>query len=132
MDGFVIDHLPEQVDDQTTVSDFSYEWEGVRFETRVWEKRLEEGAVRVVLQVLVMRGDELTGLSAVRAFLAKYHERPPDWDLSEFDHNGTPGLSGQSEAFWTPAAGVAVEVRDPFGLIGSDEVVATARGIGPA
>jgi hypothetical protein len=130
LSGFTVGHLPAQVDDQTSAEDFDYEWGDVAFSTRVWEKALEGGGARVVLQVLVMRGDRLTDLDAVREFLTEYHERSPDtWELTEFDNGGVPALHGETEAFWTPAKGVAVEVRDTFGLVGQDELLETARGI---
>ncbi len=129
LDGFTIGHLPDQIDERTSVSDFEYEWGDVAFSSRVWEKSLPGGGARVVLQVLVMRGSGLTDLPAVRDFLAEYHERSPDWELTEFDNNGHTALHGETEAFWTPAAGVAVEVRDAFGLVGREDLLATARGI---
>lgn len=132
LDGFTIGYLPEQIDDQASVSDFEYEWGDVSFSSRVWEKALEKGGARVVLQILVMRGAGLTDLSAVRGFLTEYHERSPDWELTEFDNNGLPALHGESEVFWTPVEGVAVEVRDAFGLVGQEELLAAARGIAAA
>lgn len=41
LDGFTIGYLPDQIDDQTSVSDFDYEWGGVSFSSRVWETTLE-------------------------------------------------------------------------------------------
>lgn len=128
LDGFTIGHLPAPAEGAST-SDFTYEWGEVAFNSRVWEKRLEDGAARVVLQVLVMRGDRLADLDTTRAFLTEYHERAEDWSLTGFDHDGAPGLQGNAEAFWVPETGVAVEVRDPSGLVGTDELMATARGI---
>ncbi len=130
LDGFTIGHLPAQIGAETSTADFNYEWEDVSFTARAWEQVKEGGGFQVVLQVLVLRSEELSDLAAVRAFLTRYHERDPDtWELGEFDNNGTGGLHGGSEAFWTPGPGVAVEVRDPFGLIGEEELLATARGI---
>lgn len=132
LDGFSIGHLPAAIDEGTPVSDFEYEWGDVAFTSRVWERPREGGGVEVVLQILVLRGEALTDLDALRAFLAEYHERSPDeWDLTPFDNGGVPALYGDTEAFWTPAAGVAVEVRDAFGILGQDELLATARGITP-
>ncbi|OLT30081.1 hypothetical protein BJF83_08870 [Nocardiopsis sp. CNR-923] len=132
VDGFTVGYLPAQVDERTTADEFDYAWGDVSFATRVWERPLEGGGFRVVLQVLVMRGERLTDLDAVRAFLAEYHERAPHaWELTPFDNRGTPGLFGEIEAFWSPEAGVAVEVRDTFGLLGEEELLATARGVGP-
>lgn len=129
LDGFTIAHLPEQAHAPASPSDFTYEWGDVRFKSRVWEKRTEDGAARVVLQILIMRGEKLADLEAARAFLTEYHERSEDWALDPFDNNGAPGLHTDAEAFWTPAPQVAVEVRDPFGLVGPEEVLSTARGI---
>ncbi|MFD7368561.1 hypothetical protein ACFV4I_20065 [Nocardiopsis alba] len=132
LDGFTITHLPETVGPQASPSDFSYEWEDVVFTTRAWEQAKEGGGFQVVLQVLVMRGEGLTDLASVRSFLAHYHERDPDsWDLADFDRDDTSGLYGAAEAFWVPEKGVAVEVRDTSGLLGTDEMLAIARGITP-
>jgi hypothetical protein len=131
LDGFTIGHLPAQVGSQSSTSDFTYEWEEVAFTARFWEQAKDGGGFQVVLQVLVLRGEELADLDAVRAFLTRYHERDPHtWALAEFDNNGTGGLYGGAEAFWTPGPGVAVEVRDASGLVGEEELLATARGIG--
>ncbi|CAL9580815.1 hypothetical protein SUDANB121_05054 [Nocardiopsis dassonvillei] len=133
LDGFSIGHLPAAIDEEASVSDFEYEWGDVGFTSRVWERPREGGGVEVVLQILVLRGDTLTDLDALRAFLAEYHERSPDeWVLTPFDNGGVPALHGETEAFWTPAPGAAVEVRDAFGILGPDELLATARGIVPA
>src|SRR5699024_12376330 len=90
---------------------------------------MEDGAARVILQVLVMRGDKLADLEELRTFLAEYHELPDDWAPNPFDNNGTPALHTESEAFWVPAPQLAVEGRDPVGLLGSAEGVAPARGV---
>ncbi|MBE1457450.1 hypothetical protein H4W79_001664 [Nocardiopsis terrae] len=131
LDGFTIGHLPARIGAEASTADFTYEWEGVSFTSRAWEQAKDGGGFQVLLQVLVLRGEELTDLSAVRAFLARYHERDPEaWELEDFDNSGTPGLYGGNEAFWSPDEGVAVEVRDPFGLLGEEELLATARGVG--
>lgn len=132
LDGFSIGHLPAAIDEETSVSDFAYEWGDVAFASRVWERPRDGGGVEVVMQVLVLRGDALTDLDALRDFLAEYHERSPqEWELTPFDNGGVPALHGATEAFWTPGKGVAVEVRDAFGILGQEELLATARGIGP-
>lgn len=131
LDGFTIGHLPAQVEAQASTLDSDYEWEDVAFTARFWEQAKEGGGFQVVMQVLVLRGEKLTDLAAVREFLTHYHERDPDtWNLRDFDNNGTEGLYGETEAFWTPGPGVAVEVRDASGLLGEEELLATARGIG--
>ncbi|WP_028649116.1 hypothetical protein [Nocardiopsis sp. CNT312] len=130
VDGFAVTYLPAQVDERTSAEDFDYTWGDVAFSTRVWERPLEGGGARVVLQVLVMRGDRLTGLDSLRDFLAEYHERPTEsWGLTEFDNRGTRALRGEAEAFWSSGPGVAVEVRDAFGLLGQEELLKTARGV---
>ena len=130
LDGFTITHLPDQVGEQTTPADFTYEWEDVSFTSRVWEQAKEGGGFQVVLQVLVLRGDKLTDLTTVREFLTHYHERDAStWELGEFDQGTAPGLYGEAEAFWTPGPGVVVEVRDASGVLGEEAMLATARGI---
>ncbi|HJE59406.1 MAG TPA: hypothetical protein K8V84_13005 [Nocardiopsis listeri] len=131
LDGFTVTHLPDQVGAQASAADFSYEWEDVAFTSRAWEQAKEGGGFQVVLQVLVMRGEEFVDLDAVRTFLARYHERDPDtWELTDLTRDdGAPGLRGDREAFWTPGEGVAVEVRDTSGLLGQEELLATARGV---
>ncbi|SIO86231.1 hypothetical protein [Nocardiopsis sp. JB363] len=134
LDGFTVTHLPDPVGPQASAADFTYEWEDVAFTSRVWEQAKESGGFQVVLQVLVLRGDELVDLAAVRAFLARYHERDPDdWELTDLTRDdGAPGLYGDTEAFWVPGEGVAVEVRDASGLVGEEGLLATARGVVPA
>lgn len=129
MDGFVVGHVPADVG--AMVSDFQYEWEGVAFTSRVWEREVADG-YRVDLQLLVLRGDRLADLPAVRDFLATYHERDPDrWELREFRHGDHPGLIGETEAFWLVEPGVAAEVRDPSRRYGAAELRATALGVRP-
>ncbi|MDT0328880.1 hypothetical protein [Nocardiopsis lambiniae] len=130
LDGFSIGRLPAAIDEETSVSDFEYEWGDVSFTSRVWERARDGGGFEVVLQILVMRGASLTDLDALHTFLAEYHERSPDeWDLTPFDNGDLPALHGDTEAFWTPATGVGIEVRDAFGILGQEELLATARGI---
>ena len=118
LDGFTVTHLPDQVGAQASAADFSYEWEDVAFTSRAWEQAKEGG-------------EEFVDLDAVRTFLARYHERDPDtWELTDLTRDdGAPGLRGDREAFWTPGEGVAVEVRDTSGLLGQEELLATARGV---
>ncbi|MDA0562829.1 hypothetical protein LG943_00515 [Streptomonospora sp. S1-112] len=128
LSGFAVAHLPEGTGEQVT--DFHTEWEDVAFASRVWERPLPEGGYSVDLKVNVMRGERLTDLAAVRAFLTDYHERDPaDWPLTAFQHGGDPGLHGGGLAFWSDEPGVAVEVRlDPHRFPES-ELMATALGI---
>ena len=108
LDGLHIGYLPQGAGDE--VSDFVTEWEDVHFATRVWERQTADG-YWADLRVHVLRGERLTDLDALRAFLAEYHERDSDaWQLTEFQHDDGPGLMNDAQAFWLPAPGVAVNV----------------------
>jgi hypothetical protein len=86
LDGFSIGSLPAGLGPQ--VSDFEYEWEDVRFTSRVWETGPDDdGAYRVDLHIAVLRGEVLTDAEAMHAFLAEYHERDPAvWARDQFRH----------------------------------------------
>ncbi|QKW15528.1 hypothetical protein [Verrucosispora sp. NA02020] len=108
LDGFHVGYVPPGVGDE--VSDFASEWEDVRLTSRFWERRKADGH-QVDLRVHVLRGERLTDLDALRDFLAAYHERDPaQWRLSDFPHGDGPGLTGEAQAFWLVAPGVAVSV----------------------
>ncbi|MGV9309218.1 hypothetical protein ACWDLG_38105 [Nonomuraea sp. NPDC003727] len=113
LDGFEIGHVPRGVGDR--VSDFSYEWEDVRFAARVWERRLDDGGFRVDLRVLVLRGERLSTPRALRGFLSEYLEG----DLRDTAHR-------------LVEPGVAVVVRIDGARFGREELRATATGIRPA
>ncbi|SBT49243.1 hypothetical protein [Micromonospora narathiwatensis] len=130
LDGFVLGHLPAGTGE--LVEDFTYEWDDVAFNSRVWEREID-GGHQVDLQVLVLRGPRLATAAALRDFLAEYHERDPDaWALSEFQPGEAAGFIGENEAFWLVEPGVAVQVRFPTGRFGADELRATALGVRPA
>src|SRR5690606_27301169 len=98
LDGFAIHHVPSAAGEE--VFDTDYEWGGVSFTARLWERQVD-GGHRVDMQVLVMRGEALGSVAALRSFLAEYHERDAEaWELTEFDHDGAPGFLGEREAFW--------------------------------
>ncbi|MFE3453274.1 hypothetical protein ACFXJ8_30550 [Nonomuraea sp. NPDC059194] len=113
LDGFEIGHVPPGVGEQ--VSDFSYEWEEVRFASRVWERRLDDGSHRVDLTVLVLRGERLSTPAALRAFLSSYYEG----DLAD-------------AAYRLVEPGVAVVVKMDGDRFGPGELRATAAGIRPS
>ncbi|MFW5418563.1 hypothetical protein J0910_18280 [Nocardiopsis sp. CNT-189] len=130
LDGFAIHHVPSPAAG-ADVFDTDYEWGGVSFAARFWEREAD-GGHRVEMQVLVMRGGSLDSAAALRSFLAEYHERDAaTWAPAEFDHDGAPGFLGEREAFWLQEPGVAVEVRDSSGVLGREELVATALGVRP-
>ncbi|WP_155344939.1 hypothetical protein [Acrocarpospora pleiomorpha] len=127
LDGFTIGHVP--VGGQT--SDFAYEWEDVRFVSRVWERE-SEGVSHVDLKIAILRGPRLSALPALRAFLAEYHEHDPEaWHLDEFQNGSYRGYINDSEAFWLTSAGVAVSVRIPSGTLTPDDLRTTALSIRP-
>ncbi|MEV2241387.1 hypothetical protein [Micromonospora sp. NPDC049891] len=125
LDGFHIGQVPAGIGDE--VSDFATEWDDVRFASRVWERQVPDGH-RVDLRVHVLRGDRLVDLTALRNFLGEYHERDPaEWDLSEFQHGDSTGLSDDVQAFWLVEPGVAVNVLTTPEFSGS--LLATARSV---
>ncbi|MBB6171092.1 hypothetical protein HNR23_001152 [Nocardiopsis mwathae] len=128
MDGFTIGHLPDDVGGE--VADFDYEWGGVEFASRVWERQADTGGYAVDLQVIVMRGGGLDSPEALLRFLAEYHERDPDaWELRAFTNDRSRGFIGGSEAFWLAEPGVAVEVRIDATRFPAEELRATALGV---
>lgn len=134
VDGFTIGHVPAALarGAEVEASESSYEWGGAGFTARMWERALPSGGFRVELQVLVVRGEALSDLHEVRAFLSEYHGHP--WaagDLEEFDHGAATGYMGRLEAFWLHEPGVAVEVRDSAGVLGPEELLQTALGVKP-
>jgi hypothetical protein len=129
LDGFTIGRIPAGVGRE--VSDFRYEWEGVRFVSRVWEHEAD-GVSRVDLKIAILRGPRLVTPADLRAFLAEYHEYDPRaWRLDEFQNGAGRGFINESEAFWVSSAGVAVSVRIPSGGITRAELYSTAVSIRP-
>jgi hypothetical protein len=127
LDGFRIGRVPDGVGDE--VSDFATEWEDVCFASRFWERQVPDGS-QVDLRVHVLRGDRLADLSALRGFLAEYHERDPaEWRLVEFPHGDGPGLADGVQAFWLVEPGVAVTVLTIPEF--SDSLLPTALSVRP-
>ncbi|WP_155337456.1 hypothetical protein [Acrocarpospora corrugata] len=125
LDGFVIERVP--VDGQ--VSDFRYEWEDVRFVSRVWEREID-GATQVDLKIAILRGARLKTPAALRAFLREYYERDPGtWHLEEFRNGPWRGYVNDSEAFWLVSEGVAITIRTPSGVVTPQEIRKTALSI---
>ncbi|WP_152366038.1 hypothetical protein [Microlunatus speluncae] len=110
LDGFRLGWLPSGLG--SLVSDFEYEWEEVRFTSRVWESGPDaDGAYRVDLQVIVMRSPELSDVGALRDFLVEYLERDPaGWATEPFDHPDGPGFRDADEVVWLAEPGPAVRV----------------------
>jgi hypothetical protein len=127
LDGFVIGHVPDGVG--PSVSDFAYEWADAAFTSRVWERQVD-GGHQVDLQVIVLRGERLTDVAALRDFLTAYHERDPErWELAEFRHGEDPGFIAEGEAFWLARPGVGVDVRLRADRFGEHDLRATALGV---
>ncbi|MEV0003899.1 hypothetical protein AB0H28_16635 [Micromonospora sp. NPDC050980] len=127
LDGFHIAHLPTGVGD--SVSDFATEWEDVRFATRVWERQVE-GGYQVDLRVHVLHGERLADLTALREFLAAYHERDAAiWELADFAHPDGPGLTSDAEAFWIVEPGLAVDVLVDPDAADADALRTIAHGV---
>jgi hypothetical protein len=126
LDGMVVVDLPEDIGTQT--ADFDYEWDGVSFVQRVWESEMDGGGWRPDLQVMVLRGEQLRDLDALRMFMAEYHEKDEDWILEPFEHGPWHGYASDREVFWLVEPGWAAEVRDPFGNLDPGELGRIARG----
>ncbi|CAM3823531.1 hypothetical protein [Nocardiopsis rhodophaea] len=128
LDGFSMGYLPKGVGSE--VADFAYEWGDVQFASRVWERQTAEHGYAVDLQVLVMRGARLQSPEQLLDFLAEYHERDAAaWGLRPFTNERARGFISDSEAFWLPEPGVAVEVRVAPARFGPAELRATALGV---
>ncbi|GIH26962.1 hypothetical protein Aph01nite_52720 [Acrocarpospora phusangensis] len=129
LDGFAIRHVPVRAGEE--VSDFRYEWEDVRFVSRVWETS-RENVTQVNLKVAILRGPRLTSLAALREFLAAYHEQDPTtWPLNHFQNGRYHGYINDSEAFWLTTPGVAVTIRTPSSALTPSDLRTTALSIQP-
>ncbi|WP_238164125.1 hypothetical protein [Kribbella pittospori] len=130
MDGFVIENLPDGLG---TPSDFEYEWEDVRFHSRVWETGPDpEGAYRVDLTAKTLRGEKLTDLEALKTFLIEYEEKDPNsWELRAIKVGEYDGLAAGDEVFYFVSPGVAAEVSIDNDRFTEDDLLSTATGFHP-
>jgi hypothetical protein len=130
LDGFAIDHLPEGLG---TPSDFEYEWEDVRFHSRVWETGPDpEGATKVDLTVKTVRGERLIDLETLRAFLTEYHEKDPvTWELTAVRIGSYGGYVADDQLFFFVEPGVAAEVTIDRERFSPDDLLAVATGFHP-
>lgn len=108
------------------MSDFEFEWGGVKFAQRVWESQVEEGVWRVDLQVQVMRGEVFADKKSMREFLIRYHEKDEDWLTTPF---GDDGYTGDREIAMLVESGMAAEVKDPFNRQDRSELERIAAGL---
>jgi hypothetical protein len=130
VDGFVVGWLPRSLVGDN-VSDFTYSFDDVDFQSKVWESGPDgSGAYHVDLDVGVLRGDVLSNPAALYQFLTDYEQRPADeWHFVPFSVHGHPGYLGRDEAFWLVRPGLAVRIsvnRDRFSVA---DVVMVADGI---
>jgi hypothetical protein len=130
LDGFVIEHVPDGIG---TPSDFEYEWEDVSFHSRVWETGPDpEGATKVDLRVKTLRGEKLTDLAELKAFLLEYEEKDPDeWDLRAVKIGEYDGYASVDEVFFFVAPGVAAEVSIDRERFTEQDLLDTAKGFHP-
>ncbi len=130
LDGFVIENLPDGIG---TPSDFEYEWEDVRFHSRVWETGPDpEGAYKVDLTVKTLRGEKLTDLEALKTFLIEYEEKDPaSWELTSVKVGRYDGLLAGNEVFYFIEPGVAAEVTIDRDRFTDDDLLDTAAGFHP-
>lgn len=130
LDGFRLGHLPAGLGE--LVSDFAYEWGGVSFASRVWERGPDsDGAYSVDLMVSVLRGARLDDGPGLRRFMKHYlEEDAPDW--AWISVRGQPGWIGEGRIFFLVKPGVAVSIlldTDRFSWL---ELLRIAYGISPA
>jgi hypothetical protein len=130
LDGFVIEHLPGGIGAPT---DFEYEWEDVSFHSRVWETGPDpDGAYKVDLTVKTMRGEKLSDLESLKAFLAEYEEKDPDtWELRPVKIGEYDGLVADGEVFYFVSPGVAAEVSLDRERFSDQDLLDTATGFHP-
>jgi hypothetical protein len=130
LDGFRIEHLPHGIG---TPSDFEYEWEDVSFHSRVWETGPDpEGGYKVDLTVKTLRGEKLTDLEALKAFLVEYEEKDPDsWELRAVKVGQYDGLAADDEVFYFVSPGVAAEVSLDRERFTEQDLLDTAAGFHP-
>jgi hypothetical protein len=130
LDGFRIEHLPDGIG---TPTDFEYEWEDITFHSRVWETGPDpEGGYKVDLTVKTLRGEKLTDLEALKAFLAEYEEKDPEsWELRAVKIGEYDGLAGDHEVFYFVSPGVAAEVSIDRGRFTDQDLFDTATGFHP-
>jgi hypothetical protein len=130
LDGFVIEHLPRGIG---TPTDFEYEWEDISFHSRVWETGPDpEGAYKVDLTVKTLRGEKLTDLEALKAFLVVYEEKDPDtWDLRPVKVGEYDGLLADHEVFYFVSPGLAAEVSLDRERFSEQDLLTTAAGFHP-
>ena len=130
LDGFVIEQLPDGIG---TPTDFEYEWEDVSFHSRVWETGPDpEGAYKVDLTVKTMRGEKLSDLEALKAFLAEYEEKDPEtWELRPVKVGEYDGLVAGDEVFYFVSPGVAAEVSLDRERFSEQDLLDTATGFHP-
>jgi hypothetical protein len=130
LDGFVIEHLPGGIGQPT---DFEYEWEDVSFHSRVWETGPDpEGAFKVDLTVKTLRGEKLSDLEALEAFLVEYEEKDPEtWELRPVKVGEYDGLVADDEVFYLVSPGVAAEVSLDRERFSDQDLLDTATGFHP-
>jgi hypothetical protein len=130
LDGFVIEHLPDGIG---TPTDFEYEWEDISFHSRVWETGPDpEGAYKVDLTAKTLRGEKLTDLEALKAFLAEYEEKDPEtWELRPVKIGEYDGLLADHEVFYFVSPGLAAEVSLDRERFSEQDLLETATGFHP-
>ncbi|WP_433161043.1 hypothetical protein [Kribbella sp. CA-247076] len=130
LDGFVIDHLPDGLG---SPSDFEYEWEEVRFKSRVWETGPDpDGAFKVDLTMKTLRGEKLTDLEALRAFMVEYQEKDPEtWELRAVKVGAYDGLAADNDVFYLVSPGLAAEVSIDRERFSEQDLLDTANGFHP-
>lgn len=111
LDGFTLGWLPAGLG--PLVSDFEYDWNGVVFRNRVWERGPDPvDGYQVDLRVKVLRSDRLTDPGALRTFLAEYHEiDPATWPLEPYLDGDRHGFAEPGRVLFLVEPGTAIELE---------------------
>jgi hypothetical protein len=106
--GMDIGYLPAGLG---TPSDFQYEFDSVRFASRVWESGDDTNGWHVDLDVVVMRGSRLRTPSALHRWFIAYQRRPVE--LAHYRRvtvNAATGWACRDQVFWLLRPGLAMSV----------------------
>lgn len=91
-------------------SEFTYEFQGVHFVSRVWETYLGTAGWRSDLDIVVMHGAHLQNPQEFQRWFVAYEERYPKPTYLPFRIHRHAGWLTQDQLFWLIRPGLAVSV----------------------